>query len=89
LVEFAAAKKQARSDHLVGRELERAYGLAVMRGLQRLMLESLRAKGRVTMDDEEYKKLSLREQLAICGLQFGKTKAFFRMQAFEEVEVRH
>lgn len=87
LKEFEEAAKQAKRDRLSGRELERAYGLAVMKGLQKLIVERLRSQGRLTMDPAEYARLPFRDQLARCGLQFGKTKAFFRMQAFEEAEM--
>ena len=39
-----------------------------------------------TTEDGE-RVLTLAEQLARVGLQFGRTKAFFRLQSFEEAEV--
>jgi ankyrin repeat protein len=59
---------------------------AVMRGLTRLLWE--RKRTQVAMTEEEFAAKPMKEQLAVVGLQLGRTKAFFRLQTFEELEMR-
>ena len=70
-----------------GAALERRLAEAVIAELADILWAKRREEGLVALpSDEERALLPLREQLAHVGLQLGKSKIFFRLQAFEELE---
>jgi hypothetical protein len=88
LRQFEQAAKECRAQRLAGRDMERVLADAVVRGVAVELLDKRTAEGMESISREEWKALPLREQLGRVGLQLGKTKVFFRLQAFEEAEVR-
>lgn len=67
--------------------MDRALAEAVVRELMMILWKKRQGEVTALPSEGERAVLSFKEQLAHVGLQLGITKVFFRLQAFEEIEV--